>query len=238
MFSIPHILFMVFTVISICIINKKTVNKDMTKLLKFIAIIMVFFDPVFWLYSIYVSKHINYSTIHSLYICSLFWMLFPFAMFIRNNNSTFKRIALSMCATVVILSGSMGILFNTYVAQGMINFPTIRSLLYHYLMMLAMSLLWSQKIYVPEKRDKYLSFIPVVVLVVVCYVVNIFTGWDYCYTAGGMGTPFNILFNIVNFIVPIPVVSKIVYLIIVYTTYYFLNTSIINFAMKKNGKNQ
>ena len=57
------------------------------------------------------------------------------------------------------------------------------------LMIAAAVLLWAGDVYRPQPSDRVLCFVPVGVLVGVSLVCNRLFGWDYCYTAGGIGTP-------------------------------------------------
>lgn len=56
-------------------------------------------------------------------------------------------------------------------------------------MIAAAVLLWAGDVYRPQPGDRVLCFVPVGVLVGVSLVCNRLFGWDYCYTAGGIGTP-------------------------------------------------
>lgn len=60
-------------------------------------------------------------------------------------------------------------------------------------MVAAATLLWRSGVYRPRSSDRVLCFVPVAALVGVSLVCNRLFGWDYCYTAGGVGTPLEAL---------------------------------------------
>lgn len=195
MFKPLHIGFMVFTAAAVFYISLKLKNSPtdyIEKFLKISALIMLLFDPIYWAWEYINFGKLELSTTLPLYICSLFWILLPFAAF--SKNELVKRIAMSNICTVGAIGGILGIFFNVYLDRyPFFSFVPIRSLLYHFMMILVVSVLWSSKYYTPQIKDTFLCFVPVLTLLVPCIAANAMFGWDYCYTNGGKGTPLEIL---------------------------------------------
>ncbi len=160
----------------------------MEHFIKFWAVAILFFDPVYWIWEARTFGSLNFATTLPLYLCSLFWMLLPVAAFAKPG--LLKRIALSNICTIGILCGIFGIVFNVYLnVHHFLSFVPLRSLLYHLIMVFVPSLLWASGYYRPKALDSLLCFIPIAVLLIPCLLLNRLFGWDYCYTAGGIGTP-------------------------------------------------
>lgn len=195
MYKLPHIIFILFAaaaVASASIIAKNIKLKTVQSFLKVSAVIMLAFDPVYWIWEYNKFGALDLSTTLPLYLCSLFWILLPIAAFAAEGK--LKRAALSNICTVGLLGGILGIIFNVYLDHHAFwSFIPIRSLIYHLFMVLIPSVLWFSKYYTPKIEDTYLCFAPVLILLIPCVITNHMFGWDYCYTNGGPGTPLTLV---------------------------------------------
>lgn len=194
-FSTPHIaamLLIVVLVFTCCKWAKSWSQQAINRFFRFVAIIILFFDPTYWTW-----EWITYGTIDTalslpLYICSLFWILLPIAVYSREGIC--KRASISCLSTVCILGGIMGIVFNPHVGKyPFFSFVPLYSFTYHFMILLVGSLLWTTRYYKPKHIDRYLCMAPVIILVLINIPLNRRFGWDYCFTGGGIGTPFEIL---------------------------------------------
>lgn len=191
MFKPPHFLFMFLTLTTVilsCIAMKDKSKRKIEIFLKIAAVVIVFFDPLYWLWEHQTHGRFDFATTLPLYLCSLFWMLMPIAAFCKDG--VLKRIAISNICTIGLLCGVFGIVFNVYLDRySFFAFVPMRSLIYHVIMVVVPAILWTSGYFRPKRKDCLLGFIPVIVLLVPCLILNKLFGWDYCYTAGGIGTP-------------------------------------------------
>jgi hypothetical protein len=213
MFSPAHILLILLTVIIVPLLCKLILSggpKCLDYTLKVIALVSVFFDPLYWLWEWKTFGRFNYAYTLPLYLCSLFWILLPPAVFLKPGK--LKQILLANLSTVGLISGIFGFVFNYHIrVWGICSFVGIRTLLYHFLMIFVAVLLWQSKYYTPKAGDQWRAFIPVWILLAVDLVVHQLYGYDYGYTAGGQGTAFTILSDVL----PMPL-----FLFVVYGTFF------------------
>ena len=209
MFKLPHLLVLAFTFVSVPLFArwlKKQPDQRIHRFFQACGVLVLAFDPSYWLWEVNRNGVVDVSQTLPLYICSLFWMMLPFAVYLK--PSIFKRIALANVCTVGIAGGLMGLVFNTYVGlYPFFSFIPIRSLIYHVFMLLVAVSMWVTGYYKPKAGDEYLCMIPVVIMLIPAIILNKLFGWDYFYTAGGPGTPF----ELVSSIIPIPVFLMILY---------------------------
>lgn len=209
MFQPIHVMVLLSTCVLIPLVckgfkrtNRETVNQFM----RCCAVVALFFDPVYWIWEIHQFGRVDFSTTLPLYICSLFWILLPIAAF--GKSGFVKQTATACICTFCMVGGVLGLVFNTYLNQyPLLSFVPLRSLLYHILMILVSSVMWTSGFYQVQKGDWFRSAIPVVILLVPCIVLNNLFGWDYCYTAGGIGTPLERISS---------VMPKFAFLILIY----------------------
>lgn len=215
MFTLIHNATILFTLISIPLISRFIAKKGMgfvELILKGLAVLILFFDPIYWLWELNMFGQLRMASTLPLYLCSLFWMMLPLATFLKEGF--IKQMALANIATVALLSGIMGFVFNYHLdAWGVMSFVGIRSLLYHYLMIFGSTLIWVSRYYQPKAGDQYRAFIPVWILLIPEVILNHFFGYDYGYTAGGQGTPFTILSN---------VLPKYIFLVVLYLLFFLI----------------
>lgn len=191
MFRLPHILVLISTGVLVCLLitaARRAGRERVQGWLKVCAVLALLFDPVYWVWEMRQFGHIQPSTTMPLYLCSLFWMMLPLAVFSRREK--LRQMAAANVCTMGVMGGVLGLVFNVYLNHyPFFHFVPVRSLIYHILMIVAAVLLWAGDVYRPQPGDRVLCFVPVGVLVGVSLVCNRLFGWDYCYTAGGIGTP-------------------------------------------------
>lgn len=231
MFTPVHNLTILLSLISIPLISQIITKKGknfVEFVLKALAILILFFDPIYWIWEFNTFGELRLASTLPLYLCSLFWMMLPFAAFLKDGF--IKHMALSNIATVGLISGSMGFVFNYHLdTWGVISFVGIRSLFYHYLMILGSTLIWGSRYYEPKAGDQWRAFVPVWVLLIPALILNLLYGYDYGYTAGGHGTPFTILSNLL---------PKALFLIILYGTFFLIVWALFYPKLKLTKKDE
>lgn len=194
-FSLLHLAtLLLFTcLVSYCCVRAKAWSRETVHcFFKAAAVIMLFFDPTYWTWEWLTYGAIDLSSSLPLYICSLFWMLLPVAVFAQDG--ILKQMSMSCLSTVCMLGGVMGLIFNPHVGNyPFFSFVPLYSLIYHFMIVLVVALLWATGYYVPRTSDRYLCMIPVFLLVSANIPLNHRYGWDYCFTGGGIGTPFELV---------------------------------------------
>ncbi|MHC1748550.1 MAG: hypothetical protein AB9856_09240 [Cellulosilyticaceae bacterium] len=200
MFSADHIRFMTIEIIIIgiiCFYVKSVEHRKIDKFLKISTVFILMFDPIYWVWELNNFGFFRWENTLPLYLCSLFWILMPFVAFTK-KGSKLNRITTSCLCTICLLAGILGTVFNIYMdTYPFLSFVVIRSLLYHFCMILIPSILWCTGYYKPHIQDTFQCFIPVIALLVPCFVVDKKFGWDYCYLNGGIGTPLESLSKLV-----------------------------------------
>lgn len=191
MFRIPHLLVLAATCVLVWRISgaaRRAGRERVLGWLKGCAVVSLLFDPIYWVWEVRQFGHIQLATTLPLYLCSLFCMMLPVAVFSRRER--LRQMAAANVCTMGVLGGVLGLVFNVYLNRyPFFHFVPVRSLLYHILMVVAAALMWFGGVYRPRPGDRVLCFLPVGVLVGVSLAANRLFGWDYCYTAGGLGTP-------------------------------------------------
>lgn len=180
--------------------------------LKFIALIGLVFDPLYWWWEWRTFGRFHWESTLPIYLCSLFWLLMPLAVFGRPGQV--RQTARANIATIGLLSGILGFVLNTHLNHhAFFSFVPIRSLLYHFFMIFGAVLLWASRTYRRQAGDQWRSFIPIAILMGPWLILNRLYGYDYGYTAGGKGTPIEILSS---------ALPKPVYLLVLYGGLFLL----------------
>lgn len=190
MFSLPHIMVIIFASIFIplyCIHLRHSSKEKADHFFKFFAIIIPFFEPLDLVGEYMTKGRLDPSTCLPLYMCSLFMITLPFAVFLKPGLA--KRIALANIATIGAIGGAFGLIFNIYVDQyPFFSYVPIRSLTYHFIMLLVSAAVWPTGYYKRQKGDEFLCFIPFLIMMIPAVILNRLYGYDYLYTAGAKGT--------------------------------------------------
>ena len=196
MFSQEHILFMLIefmVVAALCYWLHALPKEKIKKLLACTALVVLCFDPAYWLWEYRFFGAFRWETTLPLYFCSLFWLLMPIAAFSKKQGFMWRS-ALSCICTLCLVAGVFGTVFNVHLnAYPFWSFVPLRSLLYHFFMIAVPAVLWTSRYYQPQPRDLILFFVPVAVLFLPCAVLDGLFGWDYCYLNGGIGTPLELI---------------------------------------------
>lgn len=192
MLGLNHIIYIsvVFfvTVLFHFLIKRGKINFD--RFLKLTAVIALCMDPLYWTWEYADFGKFNFATTLPLYMCSLFWFLLPVVAFSKKRGILY-RTSLSCLVTVVYYGAMMGLFFNYHVSQHpFTHFVVQRSLFYHFLMFLVITLMWSTGYYRVQKCDKFLFPIPLLILMLPAFYVDCLYGYDYCYFNGGKGSLF------------------------------------------------
>ncbi len=216
MFSLLHITTLISMLLGVILIVKFIPDKIMNITMKVISIVLIILQL-----SIFVYDLLHYGTIlwHNslpLNICRLFIPLYPFAVFMRKENM-FWRSVTSNCATFAIIAAIAGALFDERQAEAVWSFHLIQAIVLHFLMIVGSCLLWKSGRYKPIKKDIFLSFIPVVILVAICWVLYDITGWEYSFVAGRKGTPLYFFYSLM---------PQAVYIILLYSLAFVGNAAI------------
>ncbi len=232
MFSLAHIVVLLWTVWSIPLFCRAFVQyTEKVQQLYFLGFagLCLCFDPLYWVWEWQNFGRLHWATTLPCYLCSLFWILLPLAVL---GKGTVQQIAKSHICTLSFLCGVLGLVFNVYLNQyPFFSFVPLRSLLYHYLMILVASLFWASRRYRPQKGDALRSILPVLLLLGIAQGLHLRYGWDYCYTAGGLGTPLALL----SARVPVGVFLCLLYgtMLLLLGLFYALY-----FGQKKSGASQ
>lgn len=158
------------------------------KIFRQLALLALCFDPLYWYWEWQAYGSLDLSTTLPLYLCSLFWIMMPFAAYAK--PSRIKQMAMANLSTIGLLGGFLGMIFNVHLSRhAFFSFVPMRSLIYHYLMILVGVMLWTTALYERKPKDGLLALVPVGVLLVPCIALSHLFGWDYAFAAGGIGTP-------------------------------------------------
>ncbi len=236
MLGTRHIITIILSAVVIAFVSyrlRNTPREKIKKLLKILCIIVLTLDPIYWIWEIANFGVMDVSTTLPLYMCSLFEILLPFVAFSKKEGVLWRSSVSSICSVIMIF-GFCGFVFNTHLNNyPFYTFIPLRSLLFHFLMVLVPCIMWSSGYYKRESRDIWLGFIPVLALVAVAAVVDKTYGFDYCYLNGGKGTPFEIISR----------ASPVYFPVIIYAGLFVLNalifyakltyTSIKNFFLRR-----
>ena len=194
-FSPPHLAALAFSAWLTAFLCRKSAEmsrENLDRMLKAFAVMAVLFDPIYWIWEIKTFGHIKLATTLPLYLCSIYWIMMPFAVF--SKKSRLRQTAQAAVCTLGLIGGVLGLVLNVYINRfGFFHFVPIRSMLYHLLMVVSAAVMWYSGYYKPQKRDRTACFAPVIPMLFISLILNRLYGWDYCYTAGGPGTPLELV---------------------------------------------
>lgn len=235
-FNLAHIFFIVFGVFGSILIGylvRNVEHKKIDKFLKICAIAMPFFDVVYWIWEIAVTKSFDVVTSLPLYFCSLVYLVLPVAAFSKNEN--IKQSALAYLATMNLVAGLMGLIFNTHLNHyPMFSFVALRSMFYHITMLVIPSIIWFTKYYKPHISHTLTFFIPVAIIFVPACIVDFTINADYMFLNGGKGTPFAILANVLP--VPVYILVLMVAILLLVNLIFYVPTIVKYYKLKKQTK--
>ncbi len=189
MLGIAHNVYMVILVFIIMWLHRcvKRGKIDFNKFLKYAFSIIILLDPIYWVWEKYTYGYLDYANTLPLYICSLFPMLIPIVAFSKKRGLIY-RTAISCIATICYYGGFFGLIFNYHLEDfPFFHFRPQLSLFYHGIMFVTITLIWSTGYYKPRKVDRFLFMIPLLLLMIPSYIVDMKYGYNYCYFNGGRG---------------------------------------------------
>ena len=130
MFRLPHILVLISTGVLVCLLitaARRAGRERVQGWLKVCAVLALLFDPVYWVWEMRQFGHIQPSTTLPLYLCSLFWMMLPLAVFSRREK--LRQMAAANVCTMGVMGGVLGLVFNVYLNHyPFFHFVPVRSL--------------------------------------------------------------------------------------------------------------
>ena len=206
--------------------NKYQFNEKKNKVLIWAAILIDSFE----IFKIIMLSIVNKNPMHFLYdlplfLCSIQLITIPLAAF---SKGRVKEAALDF----VFIFGLLGAVLGTYAAGNnygsypVLSFVNVVSGITHSIsgfssLYIAISGLMSMK-----KRNLPITFIILLFFGVSAYIVNVNIDYNYMFLMRGDGTPYDILYNLVNgheVIYPISVMLLFVlYIIIFYVVFYLI----------------
>lgn len=218
------------------IVNKNKTEKEKNKVLVWTAIIIDGFeffrivmesfvrkDPTYWLYSL------------PLFLCSIQFITIPIAAFAKGR---LKEVGLDFVFIFGILAAVMGLYFagQNYGAYPVFSFYNVASAITHGISGFASLYIVISGMASMRKKNLPLTFAIMFGVSVLAYIANILLDYNYFFLMRGDGTPYDIIFNLVNgnpVIYPLIVVLLLVVYIFVFNGVYNL---IKNKRAKKNAQ--
>lgn len=235
-FSIEHICFIIFGILFAILVGifvKNLKEEKIKTILKILAILMPFYDIVYWTWEKIVTNTFDFKTSLPLYFCSLVYLVLPFAAFSKNEKV--QQTCLAYLATMNLIAGLMGLIFNTHLnAYPMLSFVALRSMFYHISMITISSIIWFSKIYKPNIWHTITFFIPALILFIPACIVNFSLNADYMFLNGGAGTPFEKISSLMP--KPIYIIVLMVSIVILINLIFYIPTIIKFLKQKKNNK--
>ena len=207
------------------VVNKNKTDKQKNKVLVWTAIIVdgveifriviesfVRKDPTYWLYAL------------PLFLCSIQFITLPLAAFTKGR---LKEVGLDFVFIFGILSAVAGLYFagQNYSAYPVFSFCNIASGITHGVSGFASLYIVISGMASMKKKNLHITFAIMFGVSVLAYIANLLLDYNYFFLMGGDGTPYDIIFNLVNghpVIYPLIVVLLLVAYIFVFNWVYNL----------------
>lgn len=199
MFSLTHIIFMIFAfalIVTICYYGRNSSKKSIELWLKILTFVMPILElaKIIWesYFDLKYNGGFNYESLMPLYTCSLFMYVLPFASF---GKGKVKECAYSFLTTIGILAG-----FSNFVYLQMLNtypfwtFSSFQSIHYHFEMVLVGMFLITSNTYRPNYKSALIGWIPILffscLVIPVNYILQYFNmNPDYMLLMTASGAP-------------------------------------------------
>ena len=161
-----------------------------------------------------------------LFLCSIQLIAIPIAAF---SKGRIKESALDF----VCIFGILGAVFGTigagqnYAVYPVLSFDNVVSGITHSLAGFASLYILIAKMASMKKKNIYITFSILIGFCVAAYIANIVIDYNYMFLMSGDGTPYDIIFNLVNgnkVLYPLLVVSLFLVYIVVYYLLFYLFT--------------
>ncbi len=225
-----YILVAVLVIAILCILLRNISKRSIKNILKVFAVVMLLFDPMYWIWEAIMFGRFHLPTSLPLYYCSLFWMTLPLIAWCKEGSFVY-RCSIAYICTMNVIAGVFGLIINTHlITYSFFTFVAQRSLLYHVVMLFIPALLWTTRTYKPKQIDGALFLVPLAILYVPAITIDFIYNFDYCYMNGGRGTP------IINFskLMPPPVfIIVMIAVIIAVVNLVFYGKNHLDYILKK-----
>ena len=188
------------------------ISINIIELSKIIIICIRSHDPFAWRYEL------------PLFLCSIQLITIPIAAF---YNGKFKESALDFIAIFGLLGAILGTYCagNNYSSYPVLSFDNVNSALTHCISGFTALFIIITNMTSMKKQNILNIFILLTIFCVLAYCINILIDYNYMFLMRGDGTPYDILFNLVNG-------NKILYPILVVFLFY-IYVLCFYFAFKK-----
>lgn len=232
-FSWQHLLFvtslMVVMVVLAVVLGKKNRNRSATaknrvligaaiaidslELFKIVLLCVRSNDPLGWLYDL------------PLFLCSIQLITLPLAAF---SKGRIKEASLDFICIFGILGAVLGTYAagNNYASYPVLSFDNVVSGLTHMISGFASLYIMISGMASMKKENIVITFSILIGFCVAAYLANIALSYNYMFLMRGDGTPYDILYNLVNgspVLYPIGVVALfLVYITAFYWVYFFV----------------
>lgn len=171
-------------------------------------------DPMGWLYSL------------PLFLCSIQLITIPLAAFTKGR---LKNASLDFVMIFGILGAVLGTYFagNNYGSYPVLCFDNVVSGLTHSISGFASLYIILSGMASMKKRNMPITYSILLSFCIAAYITNIIVDYNYMFLMAGDGTPYDIIYNLVNgnqVVYPIIVVLLfIVYITVFYFLYFFID---------------
>ena len=204
--------------------NRKKSLDDRNRALKVSAVALVFLKLVEIIVPCYINNDPMAWT-HSLplFLCDIQMITVPLAAF---SKGRFKEASLDFVA----IFGILGAVFGTYCAgqnyacYPVISYNNVLSGLTHVIAGFASLYIMIAGLTSMKRRNIWITFAIVIGFCVAAYIANIIIDYNYMFLIAGDGTPYDIVYNLVNgskLLYPLIVVFLfLAYIAVFYLAYY------------------
>ena len=183
------------------------------KLVEIIAPCFIHDDPMAWTDSL------------PLFLCDIQMITVPLAAF---SKGRFKEASLDFVA----IFGILGAVFGTYCAgqnyacYPVISYNNVLSGLTHVIAGFASLYIMVSGLTSMKRKNIWITFAIVIGFCVVAYIANIIIDYNYMFLMAGDGTPYDIVYNLVNgskiWYPVMVVVLFLLYIVVFYLAYYMI----------------
>ena len=204
--------------------DEKTKNKvliwaailiDSFELFKIVLLCFRSKDPLDWIYSL------------PLFLCSIQLITIPLSAF---SKGRLKEASLDFVFIFGILGAVLGTYLagNNYSSYPVLSFDNVVSGITHCISGFASLYIVISGMESMKKKNIFITYSIMLSFAIAAYIVNIIIDYNYMFLMRGDGTPYDIVYNLVNgnkVIYPITVVVLfIVYISVFYYVYYLIKT--------------
>lgn len=196
-FNTAHIIFIVFTIISIPLLAyflRKTDHKKIKKYLIIYWITATVLEVFKIAWETVQIGRMNWGGLLPLYLCSIPLYIMPLAIW---GKGKVKHSVLAFISTFAIIGGIANTVMPTILNDYPLftSFAGTHSMVFHYFMIFTGVFLWTSGYYKPKVSDIFWAWLPLAIFSVPVIILNYTFGWDYMFYSGGF-FPFSVLSNL------------------------------------------